>query len=100
LHDRTRNLATFLYLKDPYKEALYRISPSHNPFHVVIRYEDGDERRRYPLAEHLKLETAFAIGTHDGDSLLDTIDTITQRLDDLAVVLDESCEAYKKHRKH
>jgi hypothetical protein len=75
------------------------MNPSHNPFPVVIRYEDGDERRWYPLAEHLKLEVAFAIGTHDVDPLLDTIDAISQRLDDLALLLDVSCEAYKKHRK-
>ena len=99
LLDRTRNLATFHYLKDPYKKALSRIRPSHNPFPVVIRYEDGDKRRWYPLAEQLKLETAFTIGTNDGDSSLDTIDTITQRLDDLSLVLDESWETYKKHRK-
>ena len=99
LLDRTRNLATFHYLKSPYKDALSRMSPSHKPFAVVIRYEDGDARRWYPLAEHLKLETAFAIGTQDVDSFLETVETITQRLDDLALVLDESCEAYKKHRK-
>lgn len=98
LLDRTRNLATFHYLKLPYQKALSRMSPSHKPFPVVIRYEGGDERRWYPLAEHLKLETAFSIGTQDGDSLLETIDTITQRLDDLALVLDELCEAYKKQR--
>ena len=99
LLDRTRNLATFHYLKPPYKKALSHMSPSHKPFPVVIRYEDGDARRWYPLAEHLKLETAFAIGTQDMDSLLETFETITQRLDDLALVLDDSCEAYKKHRK-
>lgn len=99
LLDRTRNLATFHYLKPPYQKALSRMSTSHKPFPVVIRYEEGDERRWYPLAEHLKLETAFSIGTQDGDSLLETFDTITQRLDDLALVLDDSCEAYKKQRK-
>lgn len=98
LLDRTRNLATFHYLKDPYKKALSRLRTSHNPFPVVIRYEDGDKCRWYPLAEQLKLATAFTIGTNDGDSPLDTIDTITQRLDDLALVLDESYETYKKHR--
>lgn len=98
LLDRTRNLATFHYLTDPYKKALSRIRPSQNPFPVVIRYEDGDKRRWYPLAEQLKLASAFTIGTNDGDSPLDTIDTITQRLDDLALVLDESYETYKKHR--
>jgi hypothetical protein len=99
LLNRTRNQATFHYLKSPYKEGLSRIPPSHGPFPVVIRYEGGDNRRWYTLAEHLKLEKAFSIGTQDEDSLLGTIDAITQRLDDLALVLDESCEAYKKHRK-
>lgn len=98
LIDRTRNLATFHYLRAPYKEGLSRIPISHHPFPVVIRYEDGNKRRWYTLAEHLKLEKAFAIGRRDGDSLLDDIDTITQRLDDLALVLDKSCEAYKKGR--
>lgn len=98
LLDRTRNQATFHYLKPPYTEGLSRIPSSHGPFPVVIRYEGRDKRRWYPLAEHLKLEKAFSIRKQDGDSLLETIDTITQRLDDLALVLDESCEAYKKHR--
>jgi hypothetical protein len=99
LLDRTRNQATFHYIRSEYQKALTRISSSHSPFSVVIRYEEGNARRWYPLAEHLKLKMAFAIGTHDGDSLLDTVDSITQRLDDLALVLDESHGAYKKHRK-
>ncbi len=95
---RTRNLATFHYLKDSYENALSRISPSHTRFPVVIRDEDGDGPCWYPLAERLKLETAFAIGTQDRDALLNTLDTITQRLDNLALVLNESYESYKEHR--
>ena len=98
LIDRTRNLATFHYLRAPYKEGVSRIPISHHPFPVVIRSEDRSQRRWYTLAKHLKMEKAFSIGTRDGDSLLDDIDTITQRLDDLALVLDKSCEAYKKGR--
>lgn len=100
LLDRTRNLATFHYLKAEYKKALALISnPSHKPFPVVIRYEDGDPRRWYSLAEHLKLETAFTIGTVDGDTLLKILDTIVERLDDLALVLEESCNSYQIVRK-
>lgn len=98
LLDRTRNLATFHYLREPYQKALAGMSISHRLFSVVIRYEPGDARRWYPLAEHLKLETAFAIGTTDAGSLLDTFETITQRLDDMALVLDELCDRYKKWR--
>lgn len=101
LLDRTRNLATFHYLKDPFKEALASMLPNRSSdcvFPVVIRHEGNDERRWYPLAEHLKIETAFALGK-GVTTLIERLDYVVERLDDFACVLEEAFKAFKKIRK-
>ncbi len=100
LLNRTRNLATFHYLEGPYKKALSNMKPNRGPncvWPVLIRYK-GEERRWYPLSEHLKIKTAF--GLEEGtDLLIDRLNYITARLDDFATFLDEAFKAYKTIRK-
>jgi hypothetical protein len=101
LLDRTRNLATFHYLKAPFKEQLANMPPNHGSdcvFPVVIRHGGDDERRWYPLAEHLKIETAFELGK-GVQALMDRLDYIVARLDDLACFLEDAFRVFKKIRK-
>ena len=67
-------------------------------FPVVIRYEGDDQRRWYPLAEHLKIDNAFDLQNGE-ETLLKNLDAIVARLDDLACVLEEAFKAYLKERK-
>jgi hypothetical protein len=100
LLDRTRNLATFHYLTDSFKEALASMPPNHGSnclWPVVIRHDGDDERRWYPLAEHLKIETAFALGK-GVKILMERLDYVVARLDDFACFLEESFKAFKKIR--
>lgn len=99
LLDRTRNLATFHYLTDPLKEALASMPPNRGSdcvFPAVIRHEGDDERRWYPLAEHLKIETAFALGKDV--NILERLDYVVARLDDFACLLEEAFKAFKRFR--
>jgi hypothetical protein len=94
LLERTRNFATFHYLEVPFRDALLKMyGYAPRGFPAAILYEGDDQRRWYPIAEHLKIETAFNIAAGD-EELKKRLDVIVERLDDFATVLKQLFEAY------